>query len=159
MSLNFITKSVPFIIMGISFFSFARPTGSSELTHGDVVREEVSRPLPSPIKKTKQVDCATPERLSGNLNAKIKGTLKLSQLETGAYKAEGELQIHLNKLGAASFDKKEKVRGQYDNIHGKEYATLGAVNNPKIGIVYLNFSETGLSYIEYKSERYLLDCK
>lgn len=111
---------------------------------------------------TKQeVNCSTPAGMSGNA-AVVKGTLNLSQHPTypaPAKKAEGELKVLIGGGSGRTtiLNKNIQFMGQYDNVRGHKYATIGSKPDGKV-TVYIDLNTKDGSYIEYKDKTYLMNC-
>lgn len=109
-----------------------------------------------------KIQCSTPQGFAGQ-SASVLGTLKLSVLPDGATKAVGKLKIAL--LDPKNpWSGTKNVIGQYDDLTGvgsDRYFHGGAVmsNEDDIMVIYANFSQPDLSYIEYAGETYRMSCK
>lgn len=112
----------------------------------------------SPSKSVQSVNCAPPAMLAGGTTI-VEGQIELTRQESGQYLAESKLSV-LIKSGRRVLVSNESlsVRGIYDNVGGTEYAHLGAVDDETVESLYLNFSESDLSGVEYKGVRYPLNC-
>lgn len=121
--------------------------------------------LPKPLSLTKLVDCKVfTNGPVGSNTALVRGTITVT-LSTQLNKpnsVKGQLDIQLNQGARFSTTfPKQKVVGIYDDLTGAgsdEYATLMSNTNGKLETIYLNFTSPGLSYVEYESASYKMDC-
>jgi predicted secreted protein len=107
------------------------------------------------------VKCAPPAGLAGNA-ATVSGTMNLQNNPnypgTAAKIAKGMLDIFIGgSTRQPILQLKKEFIGQYDNVGGSEYMTVGDPLNPEI-VVYVNFSEKDKSYVEYKGTMYNMNC-
>ena len=111
----------------------------------------------------KQIVCRGPTDFSGmsafigngpNGNSSV---LSLTPAPNGAMLAKGVLFISIFD-GHNVKRAKVKVAGQFDNINGTTYATLGALDVPSIGLIYLNFTLKNRSYLEFRDLMIPMNC-
>ncbi|MBK7891188.1 MAG: hypothetical protein IPJ84_10180 [Bdellovibrionales bacterium] len=112
----------------------------------------------SPSKSVQSVNCTSPAMLAGGSTI-VEGQLDLTLQPSGQFLAEGKLAVSIKSGRRVLYSSEAlSVRGIYDNVGGTEYAHLGAVDNADVESLYLNFSESDLSGVEYKGVRYPLNC-
>ncbi len=109
-----------------------------------------------------RVHCtASPSRPVGGGVADVTGSLSLTPIQPGQFRARGTLDIALYMGGrsAARF-MREHVRGALTyvsaNLNG---ISLGAPGNPRIRVIFMDLSGArDRSYVEYEGEFYMMNC-
>jgi len=108
------------------------------------------------------VQCTPPKGFAG-LSATVSGELKLSAIPNGAAKATGKLQVSLNDP-RNPWKGEKTVLGQYDDltsVGSDRYFHGGATmkNDSDVLEIYVNYTRSDLSYVEYAGETYKMSCK
>ena len=110
-----------------------------------------------------QVVCSTPAGFAGKsvtIGSDQNGqasVINLSAAPNGASLARGTLNITIFN-GRTAKQSQVKVQGQYDDVGGTKYASLEALYEPSINLIYLNFSSKDLSYVEIGDSMVPMNC-
>ncbi|HCC29940.1 MAG TPA: hypothetical protein DEQ03_07795, partial [Marinilabiliales bacterium] len=88
-----------------------------------------------------------------------KGDLDLTDLDTGAKQAEGELMVIISDaMDGIILNQTAQFVGQYENIDGKASATVDTTINGVDVVAKINFSDKNLSRLEYKGRSHRMNC-